>query len=131
ARNLAYVGTDGARVRINPGSTTRLMVVPRPMHATHPAPASALGEVPAAFVDLALHALPNAEKLRQRQGAIYLYLRGVKGSDAAALWNALFAHIEQYTRLPRGTFRATVMLDNLLAAVEADAILHALRHRSA
>ncbi|MGV9011565.1 MAG: hypothetical protein ACOH13_03125 [Flavobacteriales bacterium] len=127
---LSYVGEDGSRVRINPRSTTRLMMVPRPLHVMHPVQ---IGErnVPASFVDLALHAEWNAAKLRLRQGGVFLYLRNVSGHLEARLWREMFEFLEERLELPRGTFRATVMIDSLAAALEPDEILFELMHHSA
>jgi malate synthase len=125
---LAYVNAHGDRVRINPGSITRLMIVPRPL----PVEDLTLGKpVPASFFDLAMHALNNAESLRLRQGGIFLYLRNVGGHHEAKLWNDLFAFLEEKLELPQGSFRATVIMDSLAGVLEADEILYELRHRSA
>lgn len=123
---LAFVGPDGDRVRINPKTITRLMIVPRPMHVLH-----GPQRIPASFLDLAIHGHFNAAKLRSRQGGAYLYLRGVRGHAEARLWADLFTYIEEQEDLPKGTFRATVMMDNLAAVLEADEILYELRHHSA
>jgi len=128
---LAYVGDDGDRVRINPHSTSRLMIVPRPMSIMDPGGRGMPGPVPAAFLDLALHAVYTAEKLRLRQGGMYLYLREVSGHIEARLWNDLFTFLEDRLELPRGTFRATVIMDSLAAVLEADEILFELMHHSA
>lgn len=128
---LAYVASDGGRVRINPKSITRLIIVPRPMRAMDHAMEKNGAPVPAAFFDLALHALLNAEKLRVRQTGVYLYLRGLLGHMEARLWNDLFSYLEDHLKMPRGTFRATVMMDSLAAVLEADEILFELKHHSA
>ncbi|MEO8734043.1 MAG: hypothetical protein ABI373_06915, partial [Flavobacteriales bacterium] len=128
---LAFVGDDGDRVRINPHSTTRLMMVPRPMSLMDAGGHGITGPVPAAFLDLALHANYNAEKLCLRQGGVYLYLREVSGHLEARLWNDLFTFMEERLKLPRGTFRATVIMDSLAAVLEADEILFELMHHSA
>lgn len=128
---LAYVASAGDRVRINPKSITRLMVVPRPMRAMDHALKIDDGSVPAAFFDLALHAMLNAEKLRLRQGGVYLYLRCLMGHVEARLWNDIFTFLEAHLNMPQGTFRATVMMDSLAAVLEADEILFELKHHSA
>lgn len=125
---LAYVNSVGDRVRINPASITRLMIVPRPLHVDDRTTGN---PVPASFFDLAMHALHNAAKLRLRQGGVYLYLRGVGSHAEAALWNDVFAFLEDRMEMPEGTIRATVIMDSLAAVLEADEVLHALRHHSA
>lgn len=128
---LAYVDSEGDRVRINPKSITRLLVVPRPMAVMDRTLGEGPGAVPAAFFDLVMYAQLNAAKLRLRQGGVYLYLRGVGGHLEARLWNDLFDFLEDRLALPRGTFRATVMMDNLAAVLEEEEILFELMHHSA
>lgn len=128
---LSYVGQDGDRIRTNPKSTTRLMIVPRPLSLMELATTPTIGPVPASFFDLALFATFSAEKLRLRQGGVYLYLREIGGHLEARLWNDVFDLIEERLSLPRGTFRATVILDSLAGALEADEILFELMHHSA
>lgn len=128
---LAYVDVDGDRVRINPRSTTRLMVAPRPLHVLHGSIQGMAGPLPATFVDLAIHAVLCGEVLRQRQGGIYLYLHGVRGHEEATFAATLFSFLEDRLDLPLGTIRATVKLDNLAVVLEAEEVLHALRHHAA
>lgn len=128
---LAYVDADGNRVRINPGSTTRLMVAPRPLHAgDHALEGTALPGI-ATFVDLAILTCLSGEILRQRQGGIFLYLRELGGHEEARLWDDLFLFLENHHAMPPGTIRATVVMDNLAAVLEADEVLHGLRQHAA
>lgn len=131
ALHLAYVGNDGSRVRINPGSTTRLMVVPRPLHATDHCIGTPGEPLAATFVDLALVAVLSAERMRLRQGGVYLYLRDLGGHAEARLWKEIFSLLEDRLEFARGTFKATVMMDSLAVLLEADEVLHELRHHSA
>lgn len=128
---LTYVGADGDRHRINPGSTTRLMVVPRPMNTMDDGEPYGMAPMPASFLDVARLLVRCGKELRLRQGGIYLYLRDVHGHLEARWWNDLFDTAEEVVGLPRGSIRATVVLDNLQAALEADEILFELMHHSA
>ena len=128
---LQFVDENGDRVRVNPSSTTRLFFAPRPLHVKEASVREQGGPVPASFFDLAVYASYNAVKLRVRQAGVYLYLRGVQSHQEARLWKQVMEHIEEYLRLPRGTFRATVMVDSLSTALEADEILFELSHHSA
>jgi malate synthase len=128
---LQYVDEHGDRIRVNPASTTRLFFVPRPLYILESSVRSGGEPVPASFFDLAVYTSYNAVKLRVRQAGVYLYLRGVSGHLEARLWKTLFEYLEEHFRLPRGTFRATVIMDSLSAALEADEILFELVHHSA
>ncbi len=128
---LQYVGPHGDRVRINPASTTRLFIAPRPLHAHESSMRHGGEPVSAALFDLAVHASYSAVKLRVRQAGVFLYLRGVRSHQEARWWRKAFELLEEHFHLPRGTFRATVMLDSLSGALEADEILFELQHHSA
>lgn len=128
---LQYVDENGDRVRVNPSSTTRLFMTPRPLHVMDYSVRSGGEPVAASFFDLAVYASYNAVKLRVRQAGAYIYLRGVHSHQEARLWKQLFEFIEEHFGVPRGTFRATVMMDSLSSALEADEILFELSHHSA
>jgi malate synthase len=128
---LQFVDENGDRVRVNPASTTRIFFAPRPLHVKESSVRDQGGAVPASFFDLAVYASYNAVKLRVRQAGVYLYLRGVHSHQEARLWRQVMEHIEEHLHLPRGTFRATVMVDSLSTALEADEILFELSHHSA
>ena len=49
----------------------------------------------------------------------------------ARLWNDVFIFAQDYLGIPRGTIRATVLIETILAAFEMDEILYELRDHSA
>jgi malate synthase len=93
---LQYVDAHGDRIRVNPTSTTRIFMAPRPLHVKEASVRDHGGPVPASFFDLAVYASYNAVKLRVRQAGVYLYLRGVHSHQEARLWKQIFEHIEEY-----------------------------------
>jgi len=46
------------------------------------------------------------------------------------LWNDIFLHSQEALGIPRGSIRATVLIETILAAFEMDEILHELREHS-
>ena len=58
------------------------------------------------------------------------YLPKLENADEAALWNDVFLFVQEAVDIPRGTFRATVLIETITAAFEMDAILYALREHS-
>ena len=48
----------------------------------------------------------------------------------ARLWNDVFVFAQDYLKIPRGTIRATVLIETILAAFEMDEILYELREHS-
>ncbi len=58
------------------------------------------------------------------------YLPKLENADEAALWNDVFVFVQEAVGIPRGTFRATVLIETITAAFEMDAILYALREHA-
>jgi malate synthase len=68
---------------------------------------------------------------RNRDARPYLYVPKLESHLEARLWNDVFAHTEDALELPRGTIRATVLIETVLAAFEMDEILWELREHAA
>jgi malate synthase len=66
-----------------------------------------------------------------RGSAPYFYLPKIEGRREARLWNDVFRSAQDQLRIPRGTIRATVLIETILAAFEMDEILWELREHSA
>src|SRR6202008_3460768 len=60
----------------------------------------------------------------------YLYLPKLEGHLEARLWNDVFVHAQDALGVPRGTIRATVLIETILAAFEMEEILYELREHS-
>ena len=129
--DLAYLPAEGGRVRINPQSTCRLMVVPRPLYVLEPGHLIGDEPVSAALYDLAHFVSNCGAALKERQGNIVFYLRDVRTHLEARFWNALFDALEEHMQWSRGTIRATVIIDTVSGALEAEEILFELMHHSA
>ena len=128
---LAFLDDREGRVRVNPSTATRLMIAPRPFYACEGTVLVANEPVSAAFFDLAMVLMAYGPMLFQRSGSIPFYLRDVQGHQEARLWDRLFTHFEERLELPRGAIRATVMIDSIAGAYEAEEILFELQHHSA
>ncbi|MDQ3100746.1 MAG: hypothetical protein M3R08_05120 [Bacteroidota bacterium] len=129
--DLAYLSPEGGRIRVNPKTTTRLMVVPRPMNV-HESAVLYNGEpVAASFFDLALLIMNSGKELVARQGGIFLMLRDVQTHLEARLWVQLFDILEEHMGFDRGTIKATIMIDTIPAALEAEEILFEMIHHVA
>jgi malate synthase len=61
----------------------------------------------------------------------YLYLPKLESHLEARLWNDVFGWTQERLGVPRGTIKATVLIETILAAFEMDEILHELREHSA
>jgi malate synthase len=86
---------------------------------------------PGMLVDFGLYFFHNAEALRRRGTGPYFYLPKMQSHLEARLWNDVFLHAQQELGAPRGTIKATVLIETLPAAFEMDEILFELKDHSA
>jgi malate synthase len=84
-----------------------------------------------ALFDFALYFFHNAHALEVRGTGPYFYLPKLESHLEARLWNDVFNHAQDRLGLPRGTIRATVLIETIMAAFEMDEILYELRDHSA
>jgi malate synthase len=68
--------------------------------------------------------------LLERGTAPYFYLPKIESHEEARLWNDVFNFAEDSTGIPRGTIRATVLIETITAAFEMEEILYELRDHS-
>ena len=61
----------------------------------------------------------------------YFYLPKLESHLEARLWNDIFVMAQDELGIPRGTIKATVLIETILAAFEMDEILYELREHSA
>ncbi len=85
----------------------------------------------ASLVDFGLYFFHNAHALLARGSGPYLYLPKMEGHREARLWNDVFVAAQEALGIPRGTIRATVLIETLPAAFEMEEILHELREHAA
>jgi malate synthase len=76
--------------------------------------------------DFGLYLFRNHERLRAAGTGPYFYLPKLESHREARLWNRAFELAQDTLGIPRGTIRATVLIETVLAAFEMDEILHEL-----
>jgi len=81
--------------------------------------------------DFGLYFFHNARPLIRNGSGPYLYLPKLQSHGEARLWNDVFLHAQRAFGLPRGTIKATVLIEHVLAAFEMDEILYELRDHAA
>ena len=89
---------------------------------------------PVSGVALRLRALllpQRAERCSRAAPGPYFYLPKLESHLEARLWNDVFVRAQDALGIPRGTIRATVLIETLPAAFEMDEILYELREHSA
>ncbi len=81
--------------------------------------------------DFGLYFFHNAQNLLARGSGPYFYLPKLESHLEARLWNDVFVTAQDTLGIPRGTIKATVLIETILAAFEMDEILHELCEHSA
>jgi malate synthase len=81
--------------------------------------------------DFGLYLFHNAKELLSRGSGPYFYLPKMESHLEARLWNDVFNLAQDEIGIPRGSIRATVLIETILAAFEMDEILYELRDHSA
>jgi malate synthase len=87
--------------------------------------------ISASLFDFGLYMFHCAERLGEKGSGPYFYLPKLESHVEARLWNDAFVWTQDRLGLPRGTVRATVLIETILAAFEMEEILYELREHSA
>jgi malate synthase len=111
-------------------SVATLLVRPRGLHLRERQLTVDGSAVPGALFDFGLYMFHNAHELVERGTGPYFYLPKLESHREARVWNDVFLYAQDALGLPRGTIKATVLIETLPAAFEMDEILHELRDHS-
>jgi malate synthase len=87
--------------------------------------------VSGAIFDFALYFFHNAKELLARGSGPYFYLPKMESHLEARLWNDIFVSAQDELAVPRGSIRATALIETVVAAFEMDEILYEMREHSA
>jgi malate synthase len=87
--------------------------------------------VSGALFDFGLFFFHNAKELIARGSGPYFYLPKMESHLEARLWNDIFVFAQEELKIPRGSIKATALIETVVAAFEMDEILHELREHSA
>ncbi|MFF5263393.1 malate synthase A [Actinomadura viridis] len=83
------------------------------------------------LVDFGLYFFHCARRQAEKGKGPYYYLPKMEGHLEARLWNDVFNLAQDTLEIPRGTIRATVLIETIPAAFEMEEILYELRDHSA
>jgi len=111
--------------------TATLIVRPRGWHLPEKHVRVNGETVSGALFDFALFLANNHEALARRGTGPYFYLPKLESHLEARLWNEVFVAAQDALGIARGTIKATVLIETILAAFEMDEILYELREHSA
>jgi malate synthase len=129
-RRIDFVSPEGKAYELNDKLAT-LFVRPRGWHLPEKHVKVDGAPISGAIFDFALYFFHNAKELVARGTGPYFYLPKMESHLEARLWNDIFVMAQDELNVPRGTIKATVLIETILAAFEMDEILYELKEHSA
>ena len=129
-RTLTFESPEGKSYRLDDEIAT-LLVRPRGWHLVESGMLVDDAPVSASLFDFGLCLFHNGAETLRRGSGPYFYLAKLEGHHEARLWNEVFVHGQVALGIPRGSIRATVLIETILAAFEMDEILYELREHAA
>jgi malate synthase len=127
---IRYESPEGKRYQVGPNPAT-LFVRPRGWHLDEKHFLVDGKPISASLFDFGLFFFHNAAALLSKGTGPYFYLPKMESHLEARLWNDVFCFAQDEVGVPRGSIRATVLIETILAAFEMDEILYELRDHSA
>ncbi len=131
-RRIDFTSPDGKDYRLRPDAEVATIVVrPRGWHLDEKHLLIDGQRASGSLVDFALYLTHGARRQLDKGKGPYFYLAKLESHLEARLWNDAFNLAQDRLGLPRGTIRATVLIETIPAAFEMEEILYELREHSA
>jgi malate synthase len=128
-RTIEFANPDGRTYRLNDRVAT-LLVRPRGWHLPEKHVQVDGEPVSGSLFDFGLYVFHNGRRLLEKGSGPYFYLPKLESHLEARLWNDVFLYAQDRLGIPRGSIRATVLIETILAAFEMEEILYELREHS-
>jgi malate synthase len=129
-RRTITLEQSGKRYKLN-DKTAVLIPRPRGWHLDEKHVRVGGEPVSGSLFDFALFFFHNAKELLARGSGPYFYLPKMESHLEARLWNDVFVFSQDALGIPKGSVKATALIETVLAAFEMDEILYELREHSA
>jgi len=128
-RRTIALDTGGKSYRLNE-QTAVLLVRPRGWHLPEKHITVDGKPISASLFDFGLYIFHNARQLLDYGTGPYFYLPKMESHLEARLWNDVFVAAQEVLRVPRGSIRATMLIETLPAAFEMEEMLYELREHA-
>jgi malate synthase len=129
-QTITYTAPEGKQYALQEKTAT-LLVRPRGWHLPEKHVFIDGKQVSGGLFDFGLYFFHNVKALLRRGTGPYFYLPKLENHLEARLWNDVFLLAQKELGIPRGTIKATVLIETILATFEMDEILYELREHSA
>ena len=128
-RTIAFTSPEGKAYALKEKTAT-IIARPRGWHMEEKHVLLDGRRVSASLFDWGLYFFHNAKNLLARGSGPYFYLPKMESHLEARLWNDVFIHAQAALGIPRGSVRATVLIETILGAFESEEILYELREHA-
>ena len=129
-RTISFTNEAGKVYKLNEKIAV-LQIRPRGWHLDEKHVTVDGQRVSGGIFDFALAFFHNAKEQIARGAGPFYYLPKLENHREARLWNDIFVMAQDELGIPRGTIKATVLLETILATFEMEEILYELREHSA
>ncbi|WP_370895242.1 malate synthase A [Chryseobacterium gossypii] len=128
-RTIDFTSEQGKTYRLHE-KTSVLLVRPRGLHLPEKHIEINGEEASGSLTDFGIYFFRNGKKLLENGSAPYFYLPKLEHYKEARWWNDVFIFAQDYFQIPRGTVKATVLVETITASFQIDEILYELRAHS-
>jgi malate synthase len=127
---IDFTAADGREYKVG-ATVPTIMVRPRGWHLPECHVRIGGRAVSASLFDFGMYLFHCGKRQIERGSGPYFYLPKLESHLEARLWNDVFVYAQDRLGIPRGTIRATVLIETITAAFEMDEILYELKEHSA
>ncbi|MGQ0816229.1 MAG: malate synthase A [Gemmatimonadota bacterium] len=129
-KQIDFTSLEGKQYKLKDQLAT-LVVRPRGWHLSEKHVEIDGEPISASLFDFGLYFFHNARELLDRGSGPYFYLPKLESHLEARLWNDVFDYAQDALEIPRGSIRATVLIETIPGAFEMEEILYELREHAA
>ncbi len=126
-KTISLVDTKrGKSYQLN-NETAVLLVRPRGLHLNERHIIINNEETSGSLVDFGLYVFHNTRTMLENETAPYFYLPKLEHYTEARWWNDVFNFAQDHLEVPKGTFKATVLVETITASFQLDEIIFELK----
>ncbi len=126
-KSISLVDSDRGKSYSLNNETAVLMVRPRGLHLNERHILINGEETSGSLVDFGLYVFHNTQTLLKNNTAPYFYLPKLEHYTEARWWNEVFTFAQEFLEVPKGTFKATVLIETITASFQLDEIIYELK----
>lgn len=128
-RKIDFQNEQGKTYQLNE-KVAVLLVRPRGLHLSEKHIEIDGEQASGSLIDFGIYFFSNIKQLLENGSSAYFYLPKLEHYQEARWWNDVFIFSQNYLGIPRGTIKATVLIETITASFQIDEILYELKDHS-